>query len=241
LIGGNNSWTIIVTNFADTGAAMDLQPPDFLQPWIKQLPQGAQDFLNSGGWLLVAVFLALLILFVLAWTLRAVFRSLFGRRKPAPIDSDREFAEDLFYSPMPEGHPGDRRLTVYHLPVRIRLVVVAPTGREASLDAVNVDILIDQIVPGLSEVVRRDRPKIRVWPPQLSHSGFAAAFRRRMHKPEPDGIASRWVLVGGRAQVGRQPLMIGFAFWADEPNMVGRLTLEPHQWLDVLRLRKTEE
>jgi hypothetical protein len=241
LIGANNSWTIIVTIFADLGATMDLQPPDLLQPWIKLLPQGAQNVLNSGGWLLVAVFVALLVLFVLAWTMRAVFRALFGRRKTAPIDSDRDFTEDLFYCPMPEGHPGVRRLTVYHLPVRIRLVVMAPLGREADLDATAVERLLDQVVSGLSDVARRDRPKIRVWPPQLSHTGFATAFHRRMHKPEPDGIASHWVLVGGRAQMGRQPLLVGFAFWADEPNMVGRLTLEPHQWLDLLRLRKTEE
>jgi hypothetical protein len=241
LIGGIVSWTIIVTIFTDPGAVMDLKSPDVLQPWINQLPQGAQNFLNSGGWLLVAVFLALLILFVLAWMARAVFRALFGRRRPAPIDSDRDFTEELIHCPMPEGHPGDRRLTVYHLPVRIRLVVVAPMGRESDLDATAVEHLLDQVVSGLSDVARRDRPKIRVWPPQLSHTGFATAFHRRMHKPEPDNFASRWVLVAGRAQMGRQPLLVGFAFWSDEANMVGRLTLEPHQWLDVLRLRKMEE
>jgi hypothetical protein len=62
-----------------------------------------------------------------------------------------------------------------------------------------------------------------------------------MHKPEADGIASRWILVAGRTQLGRQPLLVGLALWADEPNLIGRLTLEPYQWLDVLRLRRVDE
>jgi hypothetical protein len=28
--------------------------------------------------------------------------------------------------------------------------------------------------------------------------------------------------------------------WADKPNMLGHINLEPHQWLDVLRLQRTE-
>jgi hypothetical protein len=191
--------------------------------------------------LLVAVFLALVLLLALAWTVRALFRALLGRRVRAPIDADSEYIEDLAHCPMPQGQPGDWRLTVYHLPVRLRLVVVAPMGRDADLDATAVEQLLDHVVSGISDVARRDRPKIRVWPSQLSHTGFATAFHRRIRKPEPDGLASRWVLVAGRAQMGRQPLLLGMALWADEPNMVGRLTLEPHQWLDVLRLRKLEE
>jgi hypothetical protein len=33
---------------------------------------------------------------------------------------------------------------------------------------------------------------------------------------------------------------LGFGLWADEPNNLGRLTLQPHQWLDVIRLRAVE-
>jgi hypothetical protein len=241
LNGGRNLWTIIITIFIDSGDDMDFPPPNQLQPWISQLPRGVQDFLNSGGWLLLAVFLGLIVLLAAALTVRALFRALFGRRKPAPGESDQEFVEELNQCPMPAGDPGERRLTVYHLPVRIRLVIVASMGRETGLDALAVEALLDQVVPGLGDAARRDRPKIRVWPAQLSHTGFATAFQRRMHKPESDDLASQWVLVTGRTQMGRQPLLVGLALWADEPNMVGRLNLEPHQWLDVLRLRRLED
>jgi hypothetical protein len=240
LIGSNNLWTFIITISADSGAAMDLRPPDLFQPWINQLPQGAQNFLNSGGWLLAAAFLALVVLFALAWMIRALFRALVGRCIKSSVDSDADYVEDLVRCPMPQGDPGDRRLTVYHMPVRIRLVIMAALGRDAIVDNAAVESLLDQVMPGMSEVARRDRPKIRVWPAQLSHTGFATAFHRRMHKPEPDHVASRWILVGGRAQVGRQPLLIGLALWADDPHTVGRITLDPHQWLDVLRLRKMD-
>jgi hypothetical protein len=60
-------------------------------------------------------------------------------------------------------------------------------------------------------------------------------------KCEPDDQPSRWVLVAGRALGGRQPVMLGLGLWAEQPSTVGRLNLEPHQWLDVLRLRPAEK
>jgi hypothetical protein len=219
---------------------MDLHPPELLKPWIDLLPSGAQEFLNSGGWLLVGLFLLLLVLFLLVGSVRAFFRMLFGKRGQETIDSDDTFTEDLANAPLPVGPPGDHLLTVYHVPVRMRLAVVAPLNRAIDVDATAIEKLLDKVVPGLREIAQRDRPKIRVWPQQLSHTGFATSFHRRMRKPEPDNFASRWILVAGRAHMGAQPLLVGFALWADEPNMIGRLTLEPHQWLDILRLRRNE-
>jgi hypothetical protein len=216
---------------------MDLNPPESLKPWIDLLPAGAQEFLNSGGWLLVGAFLFLLVLFILAWSVRAVFRSLFGGPATESIDSDATFTEDLENAPLPTVPPGDHVLTVYHVPVRLRVAVVAPLNRALDVDATAIEKLLDRVVPGLGEIARRDRPKIRVWPQQLSYTGFATAFHRRMRKAEPENFPSRWILVAGRAHMGAQPLLVGFALWADEPNTIGRLTLEPHQWLDILRLR----
>jgi hypothetical protein len=67
-----------------------------------------------------------------------------------------------------------------------------------------------------------------------------ADFHRCTVKHEAEGEPSRWVLVVGRAMLGRQPVLLGLGLWAGEANTVGRLTLEPHQWLDVLRLRTPE-
>jgi hypothetical protein len=48
------------------------------------------------------------------------------------------------------------------------------------------------------------------------------------------------VLLAGRAQLGKHPVMLGLGLWADEPNTIDRVNVEDHQWLDVLRLREAE-
>ena len=132
------------------------------------------------------------------------------------------------------------RLTIYHLPVQLRLVVLAPVGKEGDLNATAVEKYLDRVVPGLGDLAFHERPEIRVWPAQVSHHGFNAAFHRRTSKAARRGEPSRWVLVAGRAQLGRQTLMVGLGLWADQPNTIDRVTLEPHQWLDVLRLKQVE-
>lgn len=201
---------------------------DDLQPY---LPEGVPAWaaaLAAGG----------LILLVLVMLLRGLGRLLFGRRK-TPNDWDRERDIDLDSCPLPTSPPGDRRLTVYHLPVRLRLVVLAGAGREGEIDVLAVEKLLDRVLPGLGAVVANDRPLIRVWPAQVSHHGFAASFHRHTPKAAQRGELSRWVLVAGRAPLGRQGVLVGLGLWADEPNTLDRLTLDGHQWFDVLRLKET--
>jgi len=207
-----------------------------LDHWINELPQGVRSFLDQGGWWLVlgiAVLVGLLIFF------RLVRLVLAGRRRPF-LESEKEFEVDLDECPLSAAPPQERQLTVYHIPVRMRLVVVAPVGRESDLDATVVENLLDEVIPGLGDIARWDHPRIRVWPSPMSNQGFSIAFHRRLHKPDPDGQPSQWILVAGRAQAGRMPVMIGLGLWAEKPNMLGHINLEPHQWLDVLRLQRTE-
>jgi hypothetical protein len=211
-----------------------------LAPLIDQLPPAVRDFLAAGGWWLVLGVAALLLLLLLGAVVGGLWRALFSRRLAPTPDWERDLTEYLAECPLPVQPPGDHRLTVYHVPVRLRLVVVAPSGKEADVDATAVENLLDRIVPGLGAVAYQDRPRIRVWPPQLSHHGFAVAFHRRMRNPDPEDQPSRWVLVAGKAQVGRQAVLLGLGLWSDEPNMIGRVTLEPHQWLDVIRLKPRE-
>jgi hypothetical protein len=171
-----------------------------------------------------------------AAVLGRLWRALFHRR-PADTDFDKALREDLESCPQPPPMAGPTQLTVYHVPVRLRFVVVAPAGHEGEVDATAVEKLLDLVLPGLGEVARRDRPRIRVWPPQFSQQGFSLSFFRRAVRPEPEGEPSRWVLVAGRAQVGRNPVLVGLGLWAEQPNTLGQITLEPHQWLDVVRLR----
>jgi hypothetical protein len=122
----------------------------------------------------------------------------------------------------------------------LRLVVLAPAGKEHVIDPGAAGVLLEQAVPGLGNAVAADRPLVRVWPAQLSHGGFANTFHRCMVTGQPEGGPSRWVLLAGRMLAGRQPFLVGLALWADQANVIGRKTLEPHEWLGVLRLEKQE-
>jgi hypothetical protein len=209
------------TPFADT-------PSDPLDQLQELLPAGVP------AWAVVAG-VGLLLLLVLFLLVRALWRSFFRPSKKAEA-WDRDLDIDLDDCPLPTRPPGERRLTVYHHPARLRLVVLAPVGRTATVDATAVEKLLDRLVPGLGEVARTDRPRVRVWPPQVSHQGFTAAFHRHTPKAARRGEPSRWVLLAGRVQVGREQVMVGLGLWADEPNTIDRVNLGLHQWLDVLRL-----
>ena len=201
---------------------------DLLDDLQTYLPEGVPAWAVAAG--------AGVLLVLIVWLLlRGLWRALFRRAKPGDA-WDRELDIDLNECPLPTRPPGDRRLTVYHQPTRLRLVVLAPVGREGDIDATAVEKLLDYVVPGLGTAAQIDRPCVRVWPPQVSQHGFAAAFHRHTRKAADRGEPSRWVLLAGRAQAGRQPVMVGLGLWADEPTTLDRVNLEPHQWLDVLRL-----
>ena len=170
--------------------------------------------------------------------LRAVFRAVFGTKKTLQEDWGKKLREDLSDYPPPAGAPGKQRLTVYHVPVRIRLVVLAPAGKELEIEASQAEDLLNRVIPGLGGVAAHDRPRIRVWPPQLSQQGFATAFFRHTITGTKEGQPSPWILVAGRSQFTQPTVLLGLALWAEEPNNLGRLSLEPHQWLDVLRIKE---
>ncbi|MBV9125812.1 MAG: hypothetical protein JO112_20875, partial [Planctomycetes bacterium] len=167
-----------------------------ISPVVDLLPEQARPYAP----ILVAV-AAVLILILLLLLLRALGRALFGGGEERPEDSDREFLENLAAYPPAPLKQAERRLTVYNVPVRLRLVVVAPAGKEGKVNDTEVERLLDQVVPGLAALAAHDRPRIRVWPGQLSHHGFAATFFRRTRTAEREGQPSRWVLLAGRVQL----------------------------------------
>ena len=131
------------------------------------------------------------------------------------------------------------RLSVYHVPVRLAGVVIAPLGRDAeSPAAAGVPRLLNAAVPGLGDVVAHDRPLARVWPRQLSATGFAHSFARHVSLPGDKGKGSPWCLVAGRISVGNQSYAVGLVLAAAAPNNLSLISVESdHQWLDVLRIR----
>jgi hypothetical protein len=211
-----------------------------LSPFTETLPPGVRDFLDAGGWWVVLGVVGLVVLLLLWALVDRLIRALFSRRKAIPEESDAKFQENLADYPPLSQVPGDRLLTLYHLPVRLRLVVVAPLGTETSVDGTAIPQLLDRIVPGLGAFAVLEQARIRVWPPQLSQQGFTVAFHRRTRRPEPQNQPSHWMLASGRANVGGQAVLLGVGLWTDEPTTIGRVSLDMYQWLDVLRIKNIE-
>lgn len=204
-----------------------------LAAWTDLFPDAVRQYLEGPLGIAVLVIVGLLVVYVLARLTGVVWRIL-AAGNPAPQATLNEVLADY---PPPPGQPGQRRLMVEGVPVRVRLVVVAPVGKEHPIRADQVEDLLEETLPGLKGIVLEDRPRIRVWPPQLSKQGFAPTFHRETEKPESEGRPSRWVLVAGPATAGRRPILLGLALWADTPNTLGRLTLDPLRWGEVLRVQ----
>src|SRR5262249_2473544 len=124
-----------------------------LAPLTDHLPQPVRDFLGSGGWWVVLGVAALLAFALLMLLIRWVERRF--RRKDDHGDEDRALQLDLSGCPLPVTPLGDPYLACYHLPVRLRLVVVASPGRNDKVDALAVEKLLDRIIPGLGLVAAR--------------------------------------------------------------------------------------
>jgi hypothetical protein len=209
------------------------KPPDWL---VKSLPEGAvRDFVGGAGWNVVLGIAGFVLLLMLWLFVRSLFRRKPG--KPARMPS---LEEDLAQYPEPRPSTGDRQLRVEGVPVRMRLVVLAPTGHDADINVDEVEQMLERIVPGLGEMCKADKPRIKVWPRQLSYEGFTKHFQRNMLIPEREGEQSRWVLLGGRAKAGKQQIMLGLALQAVKPTPLGRRTVEAHEWPTVLRVRVRE-
>ena len=155
------------------------------------------------------------------------------RRRPA-VDPEAALIEKLGeYAP---AGPGPQRLLLYGQPLRLRLVVLAPMGKRALPTDGALERLLDQALPGLGDIARQDRPRIRVWPPQLSQQGFPPTFFRLTHRPEQAGKPSPWILAAGPIRAGGQQFLLGMALYADGPTERGNLILQANQWSEVFRV-----
>ena len=159
-------------------------------------------------------------------------------RRSVPIaTTDESLVIEL--SALPGAAPGATRLTVYHVPVRLAVVVIAPLGRESEPPTHSeVPKLLDRIVPGLASVLSHDQTIVKIWPRQLSATGFAPSLMRHVRLPGDKGRGTPWCLVAGRTMFGDGSYAVGLALGADSPNNLGLIGVESeHQWLDVVRMR----
>jgi hypothetical protein len=183
------------------------------------LPADKDTMLMYGG--IAAGGLLLLVLFAL---LRR------GRNK---INPEGGLAEDLAKIPPVAKGVRHYQLLVMSQPVRLRLVVVAPVGKKP---IGKVDSVLEQVFRGLGEVCLDDKPRVRLWPAQLSTAGFAPTFFRLTRRPDPAGKPSRWILLAGPARAGGVPVLLGLAVYADTPSTAGMVTLDETQWNEILRV-----
>jgi hypothetical protein len=160
-----------------------------------------------------------------------------GRKRPHPDleKGQREYLAE--YPPPPPA--GIKRLSVNGERVRLRLVVVVQSGRAQERISLNdVPELLNAVVRGLGEFINFDKPRVKVWPAQLSVTGFAPTFHRLVVSPDADQEQSQWVKLAGSARIGNRPILLGMAFHADEPTRIGDVHVDPREWNDLLRIER---
>ncbi len=167
--------------------------------------------------------------------LAAIVRFLFGGR--AKKTESKDLTENLQEYPDLKSSTGDRQLRVEGVPVRMRLVVVAPAGTASEVDVNELASIFEKILPGLGEIYKHDKPRVKVWPKQVSYQGFATHFHNCTETGVEEGVQTRWVMVAGRAKLGKFQIMLGLALQGIKPNTVGRRTVDSHEWATVLRVR----
>jgi hypothetical protein len=207
------------------------KPPDWL---MQPMPDGVQEFLNNGGWLGILGVGALVVLLVL-WAFASKFLGLFKPRPKKPVE--KNLVEDLSSFQRLPPSTGDRRLLVEGVPVRLRLVVAAPAGVATRINSEAIIKLLDSVLPGLGDIAAHDRPRITIWPAQLSYEGFANTFHRSTPVPEGEDDPTPWVLLAGRALIGKHQVNLGLGLQALKAHTIGRRTLKAHEWDSVLRVR----
>jgi hypothetical protein len=159
---------------------------------------------------------------------------IFARRiRPDESDNISDF-QLVLLAPAP---PVDRSPLLFEgQPVRLRLVALAPPGRNADLTPDMADGILQSIFYGLGKVFRTESPHVQVWPPQISQTGFAPIFFRHLVRPEPPDTPSRWILLAGPAKAGARTVLLGMALEVGEPSPRGNVRMKAEQWSDKLRV-----
>lgn len=204
-----------------------------LSPVTRHLPPPAQDFLDSGGWLLVFAGLAALCV-ILPRFHRSPKRK--RRRRPTPRPAEPRNKLSLIGDAVTTRGP--RQATVGGVPARLRLVVLVPADPAAGrLTADAAPGLLEAVRPGLAGVVPFDFPRVEVWPHTDPHPTFRGAFEADVEVPDPAGQPSRWVVLLGTATAGGAPVHVGLAFYTDQPTADRIVEVPPGGWAGVVGLR----
>jgi hypothetical protein len=163
------------------------------------------------------------------------------RRKPPPPDPVQpDLRIDVTKLGLQGPPESEVQLECYSVPVRVAVLVIAPVGRAGSIPETDqlLDVL-DQLVPGLVEVVSEHQPVVRFWAPQLSSQGFVSSFFHNVGLPGDKGKGTPWSSVAGKFNSGDGHYLVGMVFRAAAPNGIGQVAVENDgQWNDILRIRR---
>ncbi len=189
---------------------------------VNQLPKDNNTFLLIGGTVGGLLFLYI------------AYRFLF-RQKGIP-DLEKGQRENLADYPPAPNRKGSHTLTVHQIPARIRLVVFAPVGKQNKVALDEAESLLEDLMPGLGGLIQIDKPRIKIWPAQLSIAGFASVFHRLVQTPTAPTAKSNWVLFAGDCKINGKPYLLGFAVYADNPVQFGQMHLQAKDWHEILRI-----
>lgn len=186
---------------------------------------------TEGRWAVIGLIAILAFLLILQRFLK------FWNRSQSKVSDSALLEELATYAPAPPLPADAKPLVLYGLPVRIRLMVIGPLGHDAgTVQPEEVAAIVDRIVPGIYTRVVQDATRIRLWPTQLSYSGFIASFRRLSQLPADVERQQRWVLVMGKVIRNGAPIAVGMALQSTEPHTLGPVMLQhAHQWMEVMR------
>jgi hypothetical protein len=171
--------------------------------------------------------------------LAILLKMLGGKSKKGHKDLEKTQHERLDEYPNAPAAQGGKRLVIDGIDVRVRLVVFAPVGTERRpIDVDEAPEMLDDLLRGLGGFTKTDKPRVRIWPAQLSVAGWPPTFFRLVESPDEDGRKSNWIRVAGTIKISGKPHLLGLALYSDEANKVGTMILEPTDWTRHLQIEK---
>ncbi len=167
-----------------------------------------------------------------------VFLVLANRGGGSGKAADDDLSINLMALPEDPIPAGGNSLEFYGTPVRLMVLVIAPAGRGAPPERTELPQIAEHLLPGLMPILSTHQPIFRLWPAQLSTTGFGHVFFNNLRLPGDRGKGTPWCGVVGRFAIDGRPFLAGFVCKADKPNGLGEVYIE-HEggWLDVLRIR----
>ncbi|MBP89861.1 MAG: hypothetical protein CMJ64_24670 [Planctomycetaceae bacterium] len=190
---------------------------------------------------LVPVFIALgTVAFAVGILLLISLLLLLRRKAPPSKPTEPDLRIDVASLGVGGPPESELQLECYSVPVRLAVLVIAPVGRAGTIPETDQLLeVVDQLVPGLVDVVSQHHPVVRFWAPQLSSQGFVNSFFHNVGLPGDKGKGTAWSSVAGKFNSGDHHYLVGFVFRAESANGIGQVAIEHDgQWNDVIRIRR---